>query len=155
MAHRSSRFFYKRLFSSGRQETRETKESFVTFSHQLIGNRTHVSSRHQGGQRGDGMKKEEGKRGVICKNGHQEEKKKEVTDVTDNKKKETSSALHLGTVQYESLGSLWNSFKIFHMLGTRVGQCINIYHLLHINIILLLDCFSIVDYDTLLSVLAT
>lgn len=41
-------FFYRRLFGSVRQETRETKEAFVTFSHQLIGNRTHVPSRQQG-----------------------------------------------------------------------------------------------------------
>lgn len=47
-AHCSSQFFYKSLFGLGRQETRETKEPFVTFSHRLIGNRTHVPSKQQG-----------------------------------------------------------------------------------------------------------
>lgn len=44
--------FLKSLFSWGRQEATETTESFVTFLHQLIGNRTHVSTRHQGDREG-------------------------------------------------------------------------------------------------------
>lgn len=50
VAHCSSWLFYKCVFGVGRQETSETKESFVAFSHPLIGNQTHVSSR----QREDG-----------------------------------------------------------------------------------------------------
>lgn len=43
---------FRSLFFARGDRKPETIESFVSFSHQLIGNQTHVSSQHQGDREG-------------------------------------------------------------------------------------------------------